>query len=387
MIIDHVYRSVSVLLQPTRRQQAELVRLLDHTRRIYNAALEERIGAWRWERRQVTRFDQFSQLTGWPQEFGLVSVRGALLRLDRAFQAFFRRVKAGDTPGFPRFRSARRWDSIEYPDRSCWKVTDRRLYLQGVGTIRFRTSRRGVVGIPKTLVVRREGRRWRAYAVCQVEKPEPVPKTGRSIGVDVGVTHLLATSDNELVDNDRFLRTGLDRLARAQRLVAGRKRGSNRRRKAGQRVGDLHRKVARQRRDLAHKLSRSLVDRYDVIVYEDLKIANMVRRPKPRPNEEGTFDPNGAAAKSGLNRSIHDAGWGQLLRMIAYKAEEAGREVITVNPRRTSQRCHACGHTEAANRVSTAFRCLACGHRDHADVNAARNILRAGLALRLERAA
>ena len=160
-----------------------------------------------------------------------------------------------------------------------------------------------------------------------------------------------------------------------------------RRRKAAQRVGDIQRRIARQRRDGLHKLSRALVDDYDLIVHEDLKITNLVRRPKPVPDGTGGYAPNGAAAKAGLNREILSAGWGQLLSMIAYKAEEAGRQVIAVDPRHTSQRCHACGHVDAGNRVGAVFRCLGCGHADHADVNAARNILGAGLALRHERAA
>jgi putative transposase len=117
-------------------------------------------------------------------------------------------------------------------------------------------------------------------------------------------------------------------------------------------------------------------------VHEDLQIANMTRRPKPRPGGNGGHEPNGAAAKTGLNKSIHDAGWGIFLRILSAKAESAGRQVIAVNPRHTSQRCAQCGHTAAGNRVTQAeFRCLACGHQAHADVNAARNILRAGLAL------
>jgi putative transposase len=132
-------------------------------------------------------------------------------------------------------------------------------------------------------------------------------------------------------------------------------------------------------------LSRWLVDRFDLIAYEDLAIVNMVRRAKPVPDSAspGSFLANGQAAKSGLNRSIHDAGWGQLVAFVVYKAEEAGRQTIAVNPRHTSQRCAQCGHVAAGNRVTQAeFRCLACGHQAHADVNAAVNILRAGLAQR-----
>jgi len=141
--------------------------------------------------------------------------------------------------------------------------------------------------------------------------------------------------------------------------------------------------VHNRRKDLAHKLSRRLENDYGLIVHEDLAITAMVRRPRPRPNEQGGFDRNGAAAKAGLDRSIHDSGWGQLIAMLAYKAEEAGRDIVAVNPRHTSQRCSQCGHTAADNRVTQAvFHCQACSHQAHADVNAAINILWAGRAQR-----
>jgi putative transposase len=147
-------------------------------------------------------------------------------------------------------------------------------------------------------------------------------------------------------------------------------------------ISGLHGKVRRQRLDHAHKTALALVREYDAIVHEGLQIMNMTRRPKPRPNGSGGHAPNGAAAKSGLNKSINDAGWGIFLRILSAKAESAGRKVIAVDPRHTSQRCAQCGHVAAGNRVTQAeFRCLACGHQAHADVNAARNILRAGLAL------
>jgi putative transposase len=201
------------------------------------------------------------------------------------------------------------------------------------------------------------------------------------------VEELVATSDGELITNPRYLRHSAERLAAAQRLVAARKRGSHRRRKAGARVGAIHRKIAHQRRDLHHHLSKALVARYDLIVHEDLAITNITRRPAPRPNPDGGYEPNGAAAKAGLNREILAAGWGQLLRLLSYKAEEAGRELIAVDPRHTSRTCTVCGHVDGGNRSGAVFRCLRCGHQAHADVNAAQNILRAGLARRLEREA
>jgi putative transposase len=159
--------------------------------------------------------------------------------------------------------------------------------------------------------------------------------------------------------------------------------GSNRRRRQVETIAHLHRKVASQRRNAAHQLSRRLVNDYDLIVLEDLVITNMVRTPRAKadPDSVGAFLPNGAAAKAGLNRSIHDAGWATLASLLSYKAESAGRTVVRVSAHHTSQRCGECGHVDAGNRVTQAvFRCLGCGHEDHADLNAARNILRAGRA-------
>ena len=389
-----MHRTTVLLLQPTVGQSRALVELFNVQRQLYNAALEERRGAWRWEGRSVSRNQQYGQLTGWTDpmlRFGVIPARGSLQRLDRAFQGFYRRAKAGGRPGYPRFKSARRWDSVEYPQAASWRLSRAgrggRLYLQGVGHIAYRASKRGVIGTPKTLVVKREGRRYRAFVIGELTRLEPLAPTGAAVGIDLGVERLIATSDAELVDNHRLLRDNLDRLARAQRLVAGRKPGSVRRRKAGAQVGAIHRRIRRCRRDAAHQISRSLVDRYDLIVHEDLMIANMLRRPAPVPNDSGGFEPNGASAKAGLNREISAAGWGILLGMIHYKAEGAGRTVISVDPRHTSQTCHCCGRVDAGNRDGSAFRCTGCGHVDHADINAARNILRAGLALRLEREA
>jgi putative transposase len=203
--------------------------------------------------------------------------------------------------------------------------------------------------------------------------------TGRQVGLDRGVVVAVATSDGVLIGSERHGRAAADNLARAQQTVSRRQKGSVRRRVAAERVASAHRKVRNQRADWAHKTARQLVSDYDLIAIEDLTITNMVRSASGTVEQPGT----NVAAKSGLNRSILDSGWGILDRMLTYKAEEAGREIVRVDPRHTSQRCWACGRIETANRVSQAvFRCVGCGHEAHADVNAAQNILRAGLAQR-----
>ena len=305
------------------------------------------------------------------------------MRLDRAFCAFYRRVRTGETPGFPRFKSVRRFDSVQWEDREGWRLdTDRRrLRLIGIGEVKLRLHR-PIRGTPKAITVAKEGRRWFVSVRCVDVPAEPLPKTGHDVGIDLGVCALVATSDGELLTEGRYGRKAKDKVAQAQRALSTKRRGSNRRARAVGQVAAAHRKVRNQRSDLAHKLSRRLVNDYDMIVVEDLAIKNMVRRPRPRPNAQGGFDTNGASAKSGLNRSIHDSGWKVLLSFIWYKAEDAGRELVAVDPRHTSQTCSICEHVARDNRVTRdQFRCQACGFETHADTNAALNILRASRAL------
>jgi putative transposase len=304
-----------------------------------------------------------------------------LRRLDWAFAGFYRRCRAGQRPGYPRFRSRSRWDSLQWEDRDGWRLdrTTGRLSLFGVGTIKVRLHR-PLRGTPKAITVRREGRRWWVTIRCVDVPAEPLPQTGHQVGIDLGVNVLVATSDGALITNDRHAQRAASRLARAQKDLATKQRGSRNRRRAVECVAAAHRRVRSRRADTLHQLSRRLVNDYDLIVHEQLIVSNLVRRPQPRPDGAGGYAPNGAAAKTGLNRSIHDAGWGTLLAMITYKAESAGRTVIAVDPRNTSRTCAHCGHVSAGNRRGAVFECQACGHEAHADTNAAINVLRAGRA-------
>ena len=383
-------RAFRYRLHPTARQTQALLRQLNYQRELYNAALEERVGAWKREGRSVSYFDQCRTLTGLgdfrPEVIasGVTLCRGTLKRLDRAFGAFYRRVKRGETPGFPRFKSAIRFDSLQWEDKSGWtvKVESRRLYLLGIGDVKA-NYHRPLQGKPKEITVKREGTKWWVSVRCVDVPAMPLALTGREVGIDLGVTNLVATSDGELFAGEHFGSRARGQLAETQRKLSTKQRGSNRHRRQLEDLARLHRKLANQRKNAAHQLSRQLVNDYDLIVLEELAIANMVRAPRAKPDLDapGEFLPNGAKAKAGLNGSIHDAGWGTLASLLSYKAESAGRIVVTVNPRYTSQTCAECGHVEAGNRVNQAeFRCLSCAHVAHADVNAARNILRAGRA-------
>jgi putative transposase len=346
-------------------------------------------------RHQVTFYSQDAQLkeirAADPERYGRWSFtceRAAIKRLDRAYVAFFRRCAAGEKPGYPRFKGRGWWDSIEWPAKnggarwdSVPHPTVTRVYLLGIGHVRVH-QHRAVKGRIKTVTAKREGTRWYVILSCDDVPAEPLEPTGEAVGIDMGVVSFLTTSGGAQVPNPRHFAAAEKQLAIAQQDLARKKRGSNRRKDAVAKVARQHAKVRRQRLDHAHKAALALVRGYDLIVHEALLITNMTSRPEPRPDGTSGYQPNGAAAKSGLNKSILDAGWGIFLRVLSAKAESAGRTVIAVDPRRTSQRCAECGHTKAGNRISQAvFRCLACGHHAHADVNAARNILRAGLVL------
>jgi putative transposase len=388
-----VRRSFKFLLRPTARQAGSLAACLEDHRVLYNAALEHRRTAYRMAGAAVRYGDQSADLkhiraddTDGQGRWSFCSQQATLRRLDKTFAAFFRRVEAGRRAGFPRFKGRGRFDTVEWPrdgDGCRWDSQPRHpaatfVRLQGIGHVRVHRHR-PIAGTVKTISVKRENSRWFVILSCDDVPAVPLPATGTAAGIDVGVASLVTTSDGEHLANPHHQRSVAERLAAAQRDLARCKRGSNRRRKTACRVAALHRKIRRRRLDTAHKVALSLVRSYDVIVHEDLRIANMTRSASGTDAEPGRR----VAAKAGLNRSILDAGWGVLLSVLAHKAESAGRELIAVNPAGTSRTCAACGHCATGNRITQAeFRCVACGHAAHADDNAAVNILRAGLALR-----
>jgi putative transposase len=365
---------------------------------LYNAALQERRDAWAHSKTRINYGDQSAQLTEIrsmrPDQavWSFSSQQATLRRLNKAFSGFFRRVKAGQRAGYPRFKGEARFGSVEWPkdgDGARWLPDDRRVYLQGIGQVKVHLHRR-VLGRVKTIQIKRQGRRWLLVLSCDDVPTNPLPATGGQAGIDVGVVTYATLSDGTVVANPRWARQEAGRLEVAQQRLQRAKRGSSNRGDRRETVAARHRKIANRRKDFHHKQARELATRYDLLVVEDLTIANMLRRakPKPDPDHPGQFLPNGARAKSGLNRSISDAGWGQFVSILRAKAEDAGRIWIEVNPRHTSDRCECCGHAAPENRITQAkFACQRCGHTAPADEHAARNILRAGLALHTATAA
>lgn len=397
-------RAYKFLLRPTVRQEADLRMMLAAHRSLYNAALQERRDAYRHTSRTTVRYgDQSAQLKAIrafdPEHQGrwsFSSQQATLRRLDKAFAAFFRRLKSGGKPGYPRFRGASRFDTVVFPkdgDGCRWDSTpqDRqtRVRLQGVGHVRVH-QHRVVRGRVKTIGITRSDRRWYVVLTCDGVPTEPLPHTGSTVGIDMGTARFLTDSDGVFVENPRFLDAVVEELCAAQRHLSSFPRRTRQRTKkhraAARKVAKLYAKVRRQRLDHHHKTALALVRAHDAIGHERLNTAGMTKAPAPKPDPDrpGAFQPNRAAAKAGLNRVILDAGWGQFLTILANKAESAGRLVVAVDARNTSRACPPCGHVAKENRVTQArFACVSCGFVGNADHVGALNILhRAGLALR-----
>jgi putative transposase len=364
----HVYR-----LYPTRAQAAALAEQVETHRHLYNRALAERKTAWETEQRPLTYGEQSATLKAqratnlYLAKTNFSSTQRTLKRLDRAFVAFFRRVDAGQTPGYPRFKGRGRFDTVEFTHSDGCRFFARgtpggtSLYVQHVGRIKVK-QHRPVEGTIKAVSVTRKADGWHVAVVCDQGAPTVPPSTLPPVGIDVGLTAFLATSEGETVAPLRAFRRAQAALRRAQRRVARRKQGSVRRRKAVEQVRRLHLKVARQRRDFHHKTALALVRRYGLIAHEHLNITGI--------------------ARSRLAKSTLDAGWGGFLNILGHKAEGAGVRVVAVPPQHTSQACSSCGELPAAPKTlkDRVHVCPSpgCGYTADRDVNAARNILRLG---------
>jgi putative transposase len=395
-----VRRAYKFRAYPTRPQEGRAARLLADHCDLYNAALEERRGAWRMRKKSISYGVQSAQLKDIRRadpdgqgRHSFTAQQQTLRRLDAVFAAFFGRVRAaekaekageGRKPGYPRFKPYQRFSQVLFVagDGARWRPpgSGRWAYatFQAVGTVKVR-QHRPVSGTVKTLQLKREHRRWYVIVVADTE-PVPLPPAGRQIGVDVGVARFLTTSDGEVAANPRFLTAAAEVIADLERRKARARPGSGNRKRIRRALAREWRKVRNRRRDFHHKTARALVNSCDVIALEDLNTAGMTRKPapKPDPGNPGAFLANRAAAKAGLNKAILDAGWAQFTCILVAKAEEAGRRVVFVDPAGTSITCHACGQKCTRPRRDIVI-CPGCGPHD-ADVNGARNVFtRAGL--------
>lgn len=278
--------------------------------------------------------------------------------MSKTFDAFFRRVKDGETSGYPRFKPASRYDSFTYP-QSGFRLEGDKLHLSKIGSCRIRLSRQ-VEGTIKTCTIKREADGW--YVIFAVEENQSrfIPKTGDAAGIDVGIENFATLSTGEVIENPKHYRVAERELKTAQRRVSRRSnKKSNRRRKAVKLLSKKHQKVQRQRADFHHKTALKIVREFDTIAVEDLNVRGMVRNHH-------------------LAKSISDAGWSQFASILTSKAASAGREVIRVNPSYTSQDCSKCGDRVRKTLATREHRCINCGFVAHRDHNAAINIQQRG---------
>jgi putative transposase len=356
-------------LIPTPAQERAMAFVLRRCRELYNAGLQEHRDAWRMRGVSVTQAMQSAQLPGIKdirpeyQDIHSQVLQEVLTRLDRAFQAFFRRVKQGGKPGYPRFQGANRYQSFTYKQFGNGATLDNGvLVLSKIGRIGVRWSRR-LAGTPKTITISREADGWYACISCAAVPCASLPMTGQETGIDLGLESFATLADGRPIANPRIFRVAEMALKRAQRRVSRRKQSSHRRRKAVALLAKAHQTVRRARADFHHKTALHLVRAYDIIYHEDLQTANLLKNHH-------------------LAKSIADAGWSAFLGILAFKAVCAGKRAVAVPPAYTSQTCSGCGVLVAKGLSVRWHECPACGTSLHRDHNAAKNIERAGQALR-----
>ena len=352
-------------LYPTTTQKRALQASLDACRWAYNKTLEIRKEAWGKEQKSLSLYDTNRLLIQWKKDNPDLNnahsqcLQNAQLRVDLAFKAFFRHVKAGEKPGYPRFQGFDRYDSFTFPQSGFSLIGDK-VKLSKIDSIKV-CKHRNIEGAIKTLTIRRTSTgKWYACFSCEII-PKPLRKVKKVVGIDVGLESFATFSTGEKIKNPRFFRTDETKLAKIQRRLSKAEKGSFDRKKQRKKIAHCHERIANRRKDFAHQLSRELVNKYQVIAFEKLNIKNM---------RENGF--------KGIRKSIGDVAWSQFMQFTTYKAEYAGRQVMYVDPRNTSKRCSRCGQI-VEKKLSDRVHHCSCGlvlNRDH---NAAINILALGL--------
>jgi transposase len=365
-------------MYPTRAQQAALLEQCGHARYVWNLAVEQ-WSMWTRDKGATPGYvEQSSQLTearsvfGWLRAGSQTVQQQALRDFDQAVRNFY----AG-THRRPTWRKAGLHEGLRIVGGQASRIVKLNrnwaaVNVPKVGWVRVRLSREIPEAKSYRVTCDRAGRWHLAFAV--IPEPIPAPSTGEIVGVDRGVTVSAALSTGELLSCPGLSEIEQERLKYLQRRLARCRRGSNRRQRVKAAIAKLHARAGDRRKDWVEKTSTDLARRFDVIRVEDLRVAQMTRRPNPKPDPErpGGYLPNRRRAKAGLNRGILANGWGDLVSRLEHKA--AGR-VEKVKAAYTSQTCSVCGHCAPDNRENQAvFRCAACGYQANADVNAAVNI-------------
>lgn len=353
-------------LYPTKRQATLLSQWLEECRWLYNHFLERRRDSWGKNGESLNYHKQATSLPQLKRERSTLAdvhsqvLQNVAVRIDLAFKAFFRRVKAGEKPGYPRFHGRDRYDSFTFPQYpSGCGLKDGKLFVSRIGYVRI-VLHRALEGRSKTVTIRKTSTgKWFATFSCEWE-PTPLPVNDQAIGIDLGLAAFATLSTGEKIGNPKFVRKEEKALTKAQRRLAKEAKGTPVRSKRCKVVARIHERISWKRQDFIHQHSRRIVNRFGVIAIEDLSVNRMVH--------------NHCLAKSLL-----DAAWSGFGQLLAYKAECAGRKFVAINPAYTSQDCSRCGHRQQMPLAERTFRCPCCGLALDRDHNASLNILAVGL--------
>lgn len=364
-----MHKAFKFRIYPNRDQDREMRITLESHRRLYNACLEQRKSAYEENGVTVSYYDQSKWFTSqrpmnrWFAKLNFGSAQATIYRLDKAFKAFFRRVKSGAKPGYPRFKAVGRFLSVEFPSYGNGvRIKDGRLYIQHVGKVKIK-QHRFIEGKIKTTTIKIENDKWYVIFSCDLGEIQVPASQNPAVGIDVGLKSFLATSDGHHELNPRYLKREVPTLRRAGRAVNRKKKGGNNRKKAVKRLRATHAKIKNLRHDHRHKTALKLCRRYGLIAVEGLNIKGMLRN-------------------RWMSRAIADAAWGGFLATLKHKAESAGVSVVEVDPRGTSQMCSGCEREVKKSLSVRTHCCPRCGLVLDRDENAARNILARALLAR-----
>jgi putative transposase len=358
-------------IYPTSSQETVLEKTLEECRWLYNHCLNERKTAYEKTKKSPSAYDQIKSIAVLKKTRpSLETVHSQVsqnipIRIDLAFQAFFRRCKAGEKPGYPRFRGQGQYHSFTYPQAgSAFNIIgSNRIKLSKIGNIKIKYHRK-IKGAPKTCTVSKtQTGKWFVCISCACVPEKKLKPNKLKVGIDMGLKTFAVLSDGNKIDNPRFFKQEEKALAKAQRKKDKLKKGTRERRKAGRVIPKIYERISNKRIDFLRKEVNNLVRKYGVICVEDLSINDMMESGK----------------KKHLSKSIGDAAWGLFLSFLSFKAENAGRVFVKVNPAYTTQDCSSCGTRRALRMDERVYECGVCGLSMDRDLNAARNILGVGL--------